>query len=153
MGAENFMDVFRPCCRFGNLKDVLPANSTIALDMSVWIHASLAFDNDEKRTSYVVERMKDAVRVGYNVTAVFDGNPPALKKEVLNKRKDNGPVVTKHLVRKIKLALEGLQNIEMVQASQEANSQLAFIVREGKADAVMTVDTGLLFIRMPCHFP
>ncbi|ELA41982.1 uncharacterized protein VICG_00999 [Vittaforma corneae ATCC 50505] len=94
MGVRNLWKILEPCAKKAEFK-----NKTLAVDTSIWMHHYKSIPDN----MVVFSISKRIFKILYNKIQpvfVFDGKPPAAKKETVEKRKQNE---LKSLIRKIVL--------------------------------------------------
>jgi len=129
-------------------------NYTVAVDASNWIYAGYSgFDEKDSRvaiqqkvqsTAMYVERNIKKISSTSKILLVFDGDRPKLKESTIKKRQGGMPRHVKEMVHeKIRELCRKKKNVTIVTAPEEADAQMAHLVRSGHADFCLTLDSDM----------
>lgn len=125
------------------------SGKSIAIDMSILIHriinASKLLSFKGKITTHifgVFMKMYEMKISKINIIAVFDGEPPEIKKKNEDNTTEN-VLIEDFMICDIKKLLK-LMGIQIIQSIGEADTQCAYLSKKGIIDAVYSRDTDML---------
>ncbi len=117
---------------------------TIAIDFSILITKILTKSSElsykGKITTHIFgiyKKLYQMIISGINIIIIFDGKQPKIKKQ-----KNNG-IIDKNIIDDIKKLLK-LLGIKYIQSYGEADTQIAYLFKLNKIDAVYSNDTDML---------
>jgi len=146
----------------GSLSEFLKKGSTVAVDASVWIYAAWSskkkqanIDNVSLREAvirYSKKKFMCLVAQGYRPIIVFDGKRPDTKAATIAKRQKQGGAMDRMFKKNAETFIKKwltVMSIEYVEAPEEAESQIVYLIKTGKADVGCTTDSDMLLYGVP----